>query len=183
MAKTNAQAIGRTLSVSQKHGIEICSAIRKKGLGKAKLFLNRVIEQKDAIPFRRFTNIGHRPGKIGPGRYPLKACRAVLSLLESAEANAQMKGMSTNDLIVSKITSNKASSQWHYGRFHRRKMKRVHIEVVLTEKGSSKKKDTKEDVKKDVVQKEVKKTEDKKKEEKKIIVKTDKKPIPKEDKK
>lgn len=135
--------MGKSLPLSNKQSIEICNTIRKKPLARAKIILERVIDYKDAIPFKRFTEMGHRPGKMATGRYPIKACQAILKLLLSAESNAQLKGLNSADLLVSHIAAHKASSQWHYGRFFRRKMKRVNIEVILDESKKKSKQQTK----------------------------------------
>ncbi len=128
-----AKAFGRSLPLSEKQSIEICSAVRNKPLSRAKKLLQRVIAMKEAIPFKRFTEVGHRSGAMTAGRYPVNACNEILALLESAEANAQAKGLNVNDLIVRHIAAQKAPLQWHYGRQYRRRMKRIHIEVVLEE--------------------------------------------------
>ena len=33
--------------------------------------------------------VGHRKGKVGPGRYPVKASRAIIKLIQSAMENAR----------------------------------------------------------------------------------------------
>jgi ribosomal protein L22 len=135
-----------------------------KPLAKAKAMLQRVIEGKEAVPFKRFTEMGHRPGKIMTGRYPLNACTSILGMLNTIEANAQVQGLNVNELVISMIASNKASTQWHYGRNHRRKMKKCHIDMEVSEmaikatpkKASESKKETKSDIKEPQTKKEVK---------------------------
>ena len=56
-----------------------------------------------------------------------------IKLIESAEANAQFKGLNTSKLVISHISANKASKAWHYGRKSRRKMKRTNVEVIVEE--------------------------------------------------
>jgi len=193
-----AKVSGRALSISTKHSIEICNFIRGRKLEKAKALLNEVINHKIAVPFKKFNkDVGHRKGKIASGRYPENACKAILKLLEGAEANAQFKGLNTANLIVSHICANKASTPWHYGRQRRRKMKRTHVEVIVEEKAEKKKvakkeekpkekkvvekKEVKEELKK-VEKKEKAKVEEKKevkpKEEKKVV---EKKPVKKKE--
>lgn len=133
-----AKAIGRGLPISTKHAVEICSFIRNKNLGKAKEILGGVIEKKQAIPFRRFKQVGHKK-EIGPGRYPKKASQQLLKLLNAIEVNAQFKGLDISSLVIKSIVANKAAKMWHYGRKRRRKMKRTHIEVIAEEKPTEKK--------------------------------------------
>jgi len=138
-AETMARCVIQSASVSTKHCIEICSHIRGRNAEKARTILSGVIDMKQAIPYRRFNKgVGHRKGRMGPGRYPVKACTEVLKAIESCEANAQSKGLNT-DLKIIHICANMASRPWHYGRARRRKMKRTHIEIVLKESEPKKK--------------------------------------------
>ncbi|MEM4267294.1 MAG: 50S ribosomal protein L22 [Candidatus Woesearchaeota archaeon] len=131
--ETMARACGVSLPISTKQAVEICRRIRNLQLGKAKTILRNVIEMKEAVPFKRYKhNIGHRTG-MGPGRYPVKACREILKIISSCEANAQMKGLSIENLVIKHISANKATRPWHYGRQRRRRMKRTHIQIVVEE--------------------------------------------------
>jgi len=119
--------------------VEICSLIRNRDLSYAKDALSKVIEHKKAMPFRRFRhNIGHKT-KIGPGRYPEKASSEILKLINSVEANAQFKGLSTSNLVITHINANEASKVMRSGRKRSRKAKRTNIEVVVAKKGEEKK--------------------------------------------
>ena len=129
-----ARAIGRSLPISFKFGVEICNFIRNKSVNDAKKALSDAIEHDHAIPFRRFnTNLGHKR-KIGPGRYPEKAAMAILDLINSAEANAQFKGLNTSKLIITHIITNKGPKVMHAGRKRSRKAKRINVEIVVQEK-------------------------------------------------
>ena len=161
---------GRSLPISTKQSIEICNFIRGTNLEKAKALLGEVIKHKRAVPYKRFSgDVGHKKGKIAAGRYPENACKAILSLLEGVEANAQFKGLNTSNLVISYICPNKASRPWHYGRQRRRKMKRTHIDIIVRE--TAEKKETKEK-KKARAKKSSGKPEVKKTEKKKIVEKT-----------
>jgi large subunit ribosomal protein L22 len=140
-----ARAIGHALPISTKQSIMICNVLRKKTVAKAKNILNEVISLKHAIPFTRFTNaLGHKPGGMGPGRYPVKASSHFLSLLENVEANAQFKGLNTSDLIISHISSQAGGNSWRHGRQSRRRMKITHIEIVVEESKKKKEPEKKE---------------------------------------
>ena len=142
-----ARAVGRSLSISAKHSVEICNYIKKNNTQKAKKMLNAVIKLEDAVPFKRFTgDVGHRKGaKIAAGRYPVKACKEILRLIEAVEANAQFKGLSTANLVISHMCAQKGSRPWHPGRKRRRKMKRTNVELIVEERAVKGKK--KEDAK------------------------------------
>lgn len=172
-----AKAIGRGLPISTKKSVEICNFIRGKSLKNSKKMLKSVIEKKKAVPYKRYNrSIGHKTGKMTAGRYPVKASKEILSVLKSAEANAQFKGLNTSNMSIKHICAQKGSNQMHYGRQRGRVMKRTHIEVVLEEqtkgkrKKESKKKDSKKEKKKEKSGK--RKNKDKKK---KIESKSEKK--------
>lgn len=135
--KTTAIGVGRDLPISPKQSTQIASAIRGKKVEWVKKFLEDVIAQRQAVKMKRFNkDIGHKKG-IGPGRYPVKACTAILALIKSVETNAQYKGLG-GDLVLETIVSHKGAGQWHYGRQRRRQMKRTTVEVVLKEVASKK---------------------------------------------
>jgi len=125
---------GTNLGISMKTSVEVCRFLRNKTTEKAKKILQRVIEKKEAIPYLRYLKeIPHRKGKMATGRYPFKASKTILDLIESAEANAQNKGMSSK-LMISHISAHKGTSQSRYGRKIGRQAKRTHIKITLTEK-------------------------------------------------
>ena len=130
----SAHAVGRNLNISTKQSVEISKFIRNKNLQRAKTMLKEVMGMKLAVPFTRFnTDVGHKT-KIGPGRYPIKACTILLALLDSVENNAQVKGLNTGDLILKHIIPQKAAQEYRHGRRYGRRMKRTHVEVVVEEK-------------------------------------------------
>ncbi len=83
-----ARAIGKELKISPKHSVEVCRAIRGRMYEDARQYLQDVIDGKQAVPFKRYKMMIHHKKGIGPGRYPKKACKAILKVLESAGANA-----------------------------------------------------------------------------------------------
>ena len=127
-----AKVVGISLPISRKHGFAICKFIRGLALPKAKKFLEEVISLKRPVPFTKFTDgLGHKPG-IAAGRYPVKASTYVLKLLKSVEANAQVKGLSTANLIIKHIVAQNAPGVMRSGR-RQRDAKRTHIEIVVEE--------------------------------------------------
>ncbi len=160
-AKENIAIVnGRELDISTKHAIEICNYIRGKNLLESKTFLEDVLAKRKAVPFRRFNgDVGHRAGKVGPGRYPEKACKTILKLLESLEVNAQNKGLDTAALFLKEVIPNKASNVMRYGRQRRRQRKLTHI-YLLAEEAVKKEKSLKERKKKPKEEKEVQQKKD-----------------------
>lgn len=134
----SARAIGREMPISPRHSIMICKHIRGWRLERAKDFLADVIKLKAAVPITRYGGAGHRRGKLGPGRYPEKAARQILKVLEGAEANAEYKGLVTEDMVVAHIAAHRGRS-WE-GRFPRARgratpkiRETVNVEVILRE--------------------------------------------------
>lgn len=131
---------GKDLRISTKQSIEICNFIRNRSVGKAKQLLEQVLKQKIAVPFKIFnTDTGHKPG-MAAGRFPRNASLEILSLLSGVEANAENQGLNKNNLVISKITANKASRGYHFGRKRRIKMKGTHIYIEVAEKAKETKK-------------------------------------------
>ena len=139
---------GSDLPISTKHSIEICNFIRGGNLLISKAFLEDVLAKKKTVPFKRYNqSVGHKPGKTGPGRYPLKACKIILGLLESLEVNAQNKGLDTAALYLKEVVPNRASHVWHYGRQRRRRMKLTQIFMLAEEAVKKDKKEKKKETK------------------------------------
>ncbi|MBS3163440.1 50S ribosomal protein L22 [Candidatus Woesearchaeota archaeon] len=125
---------GKDLKISTKESIEVCNFIRRRDLVKARRLLENVLKKKIAVPLKLFnTDRGHRPG-IGPGSYPMKTSKAILSLLDGVESNAENNGLNKNNLYISKIIANKASRSYKFGRKRGRKMKGTHIYIEVAEK-------------------------------------------------
>ena len=131
-----AKAYAHELNISRRHAVEICSAIRGMSLEKAKTFLENVIQKKQFVEFKRHKKqIPHRKGGK-PGRYSVKAAKAILKLLENAENNAEELGMDDN-LVVKHIAAHKGRTYKRIapkGRWRPSNMETTNIEVILTER-------------------------------------------------
>lgn len=139
-----ARASGKSLPISFKQSVEICSFIRRRSVGYAQRILKSVIDHKQAIPYKKFNaDIGHKKN-IMAGRYPKKASIEILNLMNSVEANAQFKGLNTANLVITHINANKASKVMHSGRKRSRLSKRTNIDIVVQEKAADKKSDKNE---------------------------------------
>ena len=98
-----ARAQAYELHVSPKHCREICLAIRGMKVERAKTYLENVIDGRESVPFRRYNrDVGHRSGQKGwpSGRYPQKATRGILKLLNEVESNAEDKGLDSEYLQI-----------------------------------------------------------------------------------
>ena len=99
----------REKKISHKHAREVSVAIKGLTVEKARDYLQSVIEHKRSIPFRRFKNqVGHRtdPGVMS-GRYPQKAAKEILKLIDNLESNAEYKGIDLDRLRIINATVHK----------------------------------------------------------------------------
>jgi len=135
---TSAKAIGKDLPVSPKMSREICGMIRGKKTDVAVKMLEEVIDLKRPVPLKRFNKrVSHKPG-VGPGRYPQKAARAILSVVKSAASNAEYKGLSADEMIITVISTSLGQTiPGHMPRAHGRAtqwdQQTVNIEVIIEE--------------------------------------------------
>jgi large subunit ribosomal protein L22 len=134
-------ASGRDLRVSPKAAREVCHLINGMKLERAKEVLREVAELRSPVPYRRHgKKVAHRKGVEGfdAGRFPQKAAKQILKLLDAVKANAEFKGLYTDRLKIIHIASNRSRVIRKYiprafGRsspyFHRL----THIEVAVEE--------------------------------------------------
>ena len=111
-----AKSRGSYLRVHFKNTREVAAVISGKKLSKAVAFLDDVKEHKQAVPFRRFaggigrTSQGKAHG-VSRARWPVKSVEFVLGLLKNAEANAEVKGLDLEKLVIKHIQVNQAPKQ------------------------------------------------------------------------
>ena len=137
----SAKASGRELRVSHKHAREVCKTKKGMKLYQAKDYLQQVILKKKAVPFRRFNKkVGHRHGfeKAFSGRYPVKAAKEILRVLEGAEANAEYKGLDIENLRIIHASAHQGMKIKRFiprafGRSSPRFNTLTHVELVLEE--------------------------------------------------
>ena len=129
------------LHISPKHAREICRTLRGMRANLARAYLEDVIALKRAIPFKRYRrNVAHRHGMVGwdAGRYPEKAAKAVLIVLDNALANAEYKGMESEKMRIFHAGTKKGRTirGWMpraMGRATPKNTETVSVEMVLTE--------------------------------------------------
>jgi large subunit ribosomal protein L22 len=100
-AKT-ARAYGRDLDCSPKSGRNVARAIKGMPVTRAKEFLESVARLETPVPFKvRVRKIHHRRGEgFGPGKWPVGVVTRFLKVVESAEANAEYKGLDKERLVI-----------------------------------------------------------------------------------
>ncbi len=188
-----AMAKAENINASFKDLAEVCGRIRGKKADWAIEFLGRVADGKAAVLYKSHNKrMGHRRELGGKkGRYPQKAAKAVLKVLNSAIANGGVKGLGDEYDILHAI----ANKRYSYGRaapkgrWARSDYETSRIEIILKSlsevpKGVEVTPPKKEEEKKETGKVEAKK-EEKPKEEapKKEEKKEEKKPEPKKEEK
>jgi ribosomal protein uL22 len=131
-----ARAVGLSLKgLSRKDGIEIAKFIRGKEISFVLSYLEDVKKLEKSIPYTRFNSgLGHQKGKMGPGRFPVKACAHFIKIIKSVRHNAQDKNLNVDNLIIKNICVQNGPKQFHYGRHSGRLVKQSHMEIVVCEK-------------------------------------------------
>ena len=135
---TSAKAIGKEMPISPKFTREICGLIRGMKVNKAISTLEGVIALETPVPLKRYNKrVSHKQG-VGPGRYPKKAAAAVLGVVKSAVANAEYKGLNTDDMVIRTISASRGRvTPGHMARAHGRATEwnqdTVNLEVIIEE--------------------------------------------------
>ncbi len=128
---------------SRKYSVEIAREIRGKKVSSAEKRLQKILEKKEFLPLRRFNKkVAHRKGNaksnVKSGRYPQKTVKIFRSLLGLVKANADYKGLDSENLLIEHIAASEGFSRVSYqsqGRIagKRRKRKSTNLEIVVRE--------------------------------------------------
>ncbi len=139
-----AKAVIRNVPVHPKVMTEVAVAIRGMRLEEARRYLRRVKEKKEAVPFRRaHGKQAHRRGLADrwgwpAGRYPEKAVRYMLKLLDNVENNAANKNLDVERLRIIHVAAHKGITLKRFmprawGRATPKNRVHSHIEIVVKE--------------------------------------------------
>jgi len=136
--ETTSRAIGLEYSVSPKHAREVCKMLKGMKVEDAKKYLKGVIEVKTPVPYRRFNMCVRMKRGVGPGRYPTKAAKAILKVLESAQSNAEYKGLESDNMRVRLAAAHRGRIEKAYmpraqGRSTPWNEQTTNIEIILEE--------------------------------------------------
>jgi len=136
-------AVARDLRISPKATREICNTIKGLYVEEARSFLEDVIAKKKLVPFKRYKKkLAHHPGleewKWYCGRYPVKAAKYILRLLDNLINNAEYKGIDVErSRIIHAVTHKGPKIKRFFPRaFGRTSPKSdilTHIEIALEE--------------------------------------------------
>ena len=136
--ENSAKAIGKEIPISPKLAREVCGLVRGMKVSKAKSTLEGVADVKVPVPLKRYNKrVSHKQG-VGPGRYPVKVAKAVLSVIDSAVANAEYKGLTGDDMVIQTITASRGRvTPGRFPRAHGRATQSnqdtVNLEVIIVE--------------------------------------------------
>ncbi|MDG5775730.1 50S ribosomal protein L22 [Haloarculaceae archaeon H-GB2-1] len=107
---TTAKAMLRERQMSHKHSKAIAREIKGMTAGNAIEYLNEVIEGERAVPFKSHNSgVGHRKNIDGwdAGRFPEKASKAFIDLLENAIGNADHQGFDGEAMEILHVAAHK----------------------------------------------------------------------------
>ncbi len=117
--KKSVRAYGRNLRISTKSSVIVCKAITNTSIEKARKKLQNLISEKDDLD----------------GKYYTKCTKEILGLLNTAESNAESKGLEPEKMVVH-ASAHKGFSYRTPRRFKlaRRTGRMTNVQVVLEER-------------------------------------------------
>ncbi|WP_254863362.1 50S ribosomal protein L22 [Halovivax gelatinilyticus] len=136
-----AKAMLRERHMSHKHSKEIAREIKGKTVGDAQTYLEAVIDGERSVPFKSHNSgTGHRSDIDGwdAGRYPEKASKAFLDLLENVAANAEHQGFDGETMEIAHVAAHKVGESIGrkpraMGRATAWNTPQVDVEIVVTQ--------------------------------------------------
>ncbi|ADQ66620.1 50S ribosomal protein L22 [Halogeometricum borinquense] len=111
---TTAKGMLRDRPISLKHSKAISREIKGMTVEDAEEYLDAVIEGERSVPFRQHnTGVGHRSDIEGwdAGRYPEKASKAFLELLQNVAANADEAGFDGRSMEIMHVAAHKVGER------------------------------------------------------------------------
>ncbi len=112
--ETTAKAMLRDRPISIKHSKAIARAIKGMTVAEAVSYLDEVIEGERSVPFKQHNSgMGHRSDIDGwdAGRYPEKASKDFLKLLENASNNADEQGFDGDEMEILHVAAHKVGER------------------------------------------------------------------------
>ena len=134
------------VDMHHKHCYHIAKALRGMNAADAVSYLEDVVEKKRAIPYVRRsrrgrggnTMAGHRKGKMGPGKYPNKASKEFIKLINSAMENARQRfdTIDPEDMTITHLAAHRGQIARHFrpraqGRATPKNHYQVNLEIFL----------------------------------------------------
>ncbi len=140
----SAKAVIRDAPISPKKVVNLARVLRGMRLEEAKRFLERVAAGKEPVPlYRHNKKQAHHRGVaarygVPYARYPVKAAKILLKLLENVENNAEVKGLEAEKTRIAHIAVHKGRvlKRWMpraFGRSSPRFKHTSNVEIVVVE--------------------------------------------------
>jgi len=138
---STAKAMLRERHMSHKHSKEIAREIKGMTAAAAIDYLEEVIAGETSVPFKSHNSgVGHRNDIDGwdAGRYPEKASKAFLDLLENAIGNADHQGFDGESMAIMHVAAHKVGESpgrkpRAFGRASEWNTPQVDVEMILTQ--------------------------------------------------
>ncbi|WP_299237359.1 50S ribosomal protein L22 [Natronomonas sp.] len=138
-----AKAMLRERHMSHKHSKEIAREIKGETAADAVSYLESVVDGERSVPFKSHNSgVGHRNDVDGwdAGRYPEKASKAFLDLLENAINNADHQGFEGEAMTIEHVAAHKVGESAGqrpraFGRASSWNTPEVDVELVLRREG------------------------------------------------
>ena len=112
--ETTARGMLRDRPISLKHSKAVSRAIKGKTVAEAETYLEAVINEERSVPFRQHNSgVGHRSDIDGwdAGRYPEKASKDFLKLIENVRNNADEQGFEGSEMIIKHVAAHKTGER------------------------------------------------------------------------
>ncbi|SDM59103.1 large subunit ribosomal protein L22 [Halogranum gelatinilyticum] len=112
--ETTAKGMLRERPISIKHSKAIAREIKGMTVAEAEEYLNAVINEERSVPFKQHnTGVGHRSDIDGwdAGRYPNKASKDFLKLLENVRNNANEQGFDGEAMEIMHVAAHKVGER------------------------------------------------------------------------
>jgi large subunit ribosomal protein L17e len=139
-----------------KNTMETANACKGKNLLKAIEYLERVIEHKAIVPFRRYNGCIGRKGLctqigVSQGRFPEKSCKYLIALLKNLKSNAEGRQLDAEKCTITHVAVQRAvqgrrRTYRAHGRIGPYLSSNCHIEFIVTEKSGPVKREDKQQV-------------------------------------
>ncbi|SEH53246.1 LSU ribosomal protein L22P [Halopenitus malekzadehii] len=112
--ETTAKGMLRERPISLKHSKAISREIKGKTVSEAESYLHAVIDEEQSVPFRQHNSgVGHRSDIDGwdAGRYPEKASKDFLKLIENVKHNATEQGFDGDEMVITHVAPHKVGER------------------------------------------------------------------------
>jgi large subunit ribosomal protein L22 len=112
--ETTARGMLRDRPISLKHSKAVSRAIKGKTVDEAEAYLQAVIDEERSVPFKQHNSgVGHRSDIDGwdAGRYPEKASKDFLKLIENVRNNADEQGFEGSEMRIKHVAAHKVGER------------------------------------------------------------------------